>query len=106
MKRRFSRYSCECSYVSLDGKIHNLSIGPCTTADGEAYAALMEACGDDASLVLKRYAYFSVELKAILEKAAELQAMKQLPAKLLRRKTPILSAKDYEHAVKKPDRLA
>ena len=34
----------------------------------------MNACGGDAARVLREYAYFSPELKAILEKAALMQA--------------------------------
>jgi len=54
----------------LDGK----QLGRCTTADSEAYSVLMEQCGNDAARVLREYAYFSPELKSILEKAADIQA--------------------------------
>ncbi len=49
-------------------------LGRCTKADSDAYTLLMNACGGDAARVLREYAYFSPELKAILEKAALMQA--------------------------------
>jgi hypothetical protein len=52
-----------------DGKL----IGRCTVADGDAYAALMEQCGGSAARILQEYAYFSPELKAILQKVAAIQ---------------------------------
>ena len=51
-------------------------VGRCTVADGEAYTALMEQCGGNAARVLREYAYFSPELKAILENVAVMQAAK------------------------------
>ncbi len=42
--------------------------------NSDAYTLLMNACGGDAARVLREYAYFSPELKAILEKAALMQA--------------------------------
>jgi hypothetical protein len=48
-------------------------MGRCTVADGNAYAALMEQCGGSAARVLREYAYFSPELKGILEKVAAIQ---------------------------------
>lgn len=47
-----------------DGKL----LGRCTKADSDAYTLLMNACGGDAARVLREYAYFSPELKAILER--------------------------------------
>ena len=58
--------SAQCTY---DGK----TVGRCTQSDSEAYVALMESCDGDAARVLREYAYFSPELKAILEKIAEIQ---------------------------------
>ena len=49
-------------------------LGRCTKADSDAYTLLMNACGGEAARVLREYAYFSPELKAILEKAALMQA--------------------------------
>ena len=49
-------------------------MGRCTVSDSEAYAVLMEQCAHDAARVLREYAYFSPELKGILEKVAEIQA--------------------------------
>lgn len=48
-------------------------MGRCTVSDGEAFVALMEACGNCAARVLREYAYFSPELSAILEKVAAIQ---------------------------------
>lgn len=69
MPRKKTGYGSSCYY---DGKL----MGRCTVADGETYTALMEQCGKDASRVLREYAYFSPELKAILEKVATIQAAK------------------------------
>jgi len=52
-------------------------MGRCTVADSEAYAALMDTCNHNAARVLREYAYFSPELKAILEKVAAIQAKEQ-----------------------------
>lgn len=60
-------YDAACYYA---GKC----LGHCTKADSEAYVLLMKSCGGDAARVLKEYAYFSPELKGILEKAALMQA--------------------------------
>jgi len=49
-------------------------MGRCTTSDSDAYVVLMEKCGGDAARILREYAYFSVELKTILEKVAAIQA--------------------------------
>ena len=49
-------------------------MGRCTTSDSDAYVILMEQCGGDAARVLRDYAYFSPELKGILQKVAEIQA--------------------------------
>lgn len=63
MSLRQKGYDAACYY---DGKL----LGRCTKADSDAYCLLMKACGGDAARVLREYAYFSPELKAILEKAA------------------------------------
>ena len=49
-------------------------MGRCTVADSTAYVEMMKACGGSAERVMREYAYFSPELKAILEKVAEIQA--------------------------------
>ena len=67
MPRKRMGYDAACYY---DGKL----LGRCTKADSDAYTLLMNACGGDAARVLREYAYFSPELKAILEKAALMQA--------------------------------
>lgn len=78
MARRKSKYDAACYYA---GK----KIGNCTVADSEAYAVLMEQCGGDAARVLREYTYFSVELKDIFTKVAEIQAIKsKLPKKIER----------------------
>lgn len=69
MPRKKTGYGSSCYYA---GKL----MGRCTVADGEAYTALMEQCGGDAAHVLRNYAYFSPELKGILEKVAAIQASK------------------------------
>ena len=67
MPRKRMGYDAACYY---DGKL----LGRCTKADSDAYTLLMNACGGDAARVLREYAYFSPELRAILEKAALMQA--------------------------------
>ena len=67
MPRKRTGFDAACYY---DGKL----LGRCTKADSDAYTLLMNACGGDAACVLREYAYFSPELKAILEKAALMQA--------------------------------
>ena len=67
MPRKRTGYDAACYY---DGKL----LGRCTKADSDAYTLLMNTCGGDAARVLREYAYFSPELKAILEKAALMQA--------------------------------
>jgi hypothetical protein len=78
MSQRKSGYDAACYY---GGKL----LGRCTTADGNAYSALMESCGGSAARVLREYSYFSPELRVILEKAAALQAAqsRQEPAAAL-----------------------
>jgi hypothetical protein len=66
MARRKGGYSA-CYY---EGKL----LGRCTPADGNAFGVLMDSCGGSAARVLREYSYFSPELKAILEKAAAIQA--------------------------------
>lgn len=63
-------YDAACYY---DGKL----LGRCTVADSEAYSLLMKECGGEAVRVLREYPYLSPELKAILEKAALMQADRQ-----------------------------
>ncbi len=67
MPRKRTGHDAACYY---DGKL----LGRCTRADSEAYCTLMKACGGDAARVLREYAYFSPELRAILEKAALIQS--------------------------------
>ena len=67
MPRKRMGYDAACYY---DGKL----LGRCTKADSDAYTLLMNACGGEAARVLREYAYFSPELRAILEKAALMQA--------------------------------
>ena len=67
MPRKRMGYDAACYY---DGKL----LGRCTKADSDAYTLLMNACGGDAARVLREYAYFSPELRTILEKAALMQA--------------------------------
>ena len=67
MPRKRTGYDAACYY---DGKL----LGRCTKADSDAYTLLMNACGGDAARVLREYAYFSPELRAILENAALMQA--------------------------------
>lgn len=60
------KYDGACYYA---GKL----MGRCTVADGNTYSALMEECGGNAARVLQEYAYFSPELRNILEKVAAVQ---------------------------------
>ncbi len=48
-------------------------MGRCTTADSDAYETLMKACGGRAARILQEYAYFSMALRAILDKVAAIQ---------------------------------
>lgn len=66
MARKRTGYDAACYY---GGKL----MGRCTTADSGSYEMLMKACGGNAARVLQEYAYFSTELRAILEKVAEIQ---------------------------------
>ena len=59
MPRKRAGYDAACYY---NGKL----LGRCTKADSDAYTLLMNACGGEAARVLREYAYFSPELKAIL----------------------------------------
>lgn len=61
-----SKYDMACYYA---GKL----VGRCTAADGEAYTRLMKQCDGNAMRILQEYAYFSTELKGILEKVAKVQ---------------------------------
>lgn len=67
MPRKRIGYDAACYY---DEKLPT----PCTRADSEAYCTLMKACGGDAARVLREYAYFSPELRTILEKATLIQS--------------------------------
>ena len=49
-------------------------VGRCTPADAQGYEQLMKSCGGNAARVLSEYAYFSPELRGILEKVAAVQA--------------------------------
>ena len=60
-------YGAACYYA---GKL----VGRCTLADAQGYEQLMKACGGNAARVLQEYAYFSPELRGILEKVAAVQA--------------------------------
>lgn len=51
----------------------NKLMGQCTPADAQGYEQLMKACGGSAARVLQEYAYFSMELRGILEKVAAVQ---------------------------------
>jgi hypothetical protein len=57
-------------------------LGRCSPSDGEAFNVFMNRCENDAARVLREYSYFSPELKAILKKAAAMQAA------LIRRSDP------------------
>ena len=70
MTQRKPAYDAACYY---GGKL----LGRCTVADSEAYSLLMKECGGEAARVLREYPYLSPELKAILEKAALMQADRQ-----------------------------
>ena len=67
MARKISGYDAACYYGDK-------LLGRCTVSDGNAYSMMMESCGNSAARVLREYSYFSPELKAILEKAAAIQA--------------------------------
>lgn len=66
MPIRHKGYDAACYY---GGKL----VGRCTTADSDSYEMLMKACGGSAAHVLQEYAYFSTELRGILEKVAAIQ---------------------------------
>jgi len=70
MPRKYPKYDSACYY-------QNKLIGRCTVSDGEAYAQFMESCGGSAARVLQEYAYFSPELKTILEKVEAIQDKEQ-----------------------------
>ena len=67
MTRKTSGYGAACYYA---GKL----VGRCTPADAQGYEQLMKSCGGNAARVLQEYAYFSPELRGILEKVAAVQA--------------------------------
>ena len=67
MARKSSGYGAACYYA---GKL----VGRCTPADAQGYEQLMKSCGGNAARVLQEYAYFSPELRGILEKVAAVQA--------------------------------
>ena len=100
MPRKRTGYDAACYY---DGKL----LGRCTKADSDAYTLLMNACGGEAARVLREYAYFSPELKAILEKAALMQAEGHVPPQLdpLRQHAearPVRRARDVADRVFQP----
>ena len=66
MARKRTGPDAACYY---DGKL----MGRCTVADAQGYEQLMKACGGSAARVLQEYAYFSPELRGILEKVAAVQ---------------------------------
>lgn len=68
MKRKGRRpeHSCHCYYGDR-------LVGRCHTADGEAYALLMAVCGGNAARALREWAYFSPELRGVLEGVAGIQ---------------------------------
>lgn len=66
-RKRITGPGAACYY---GGKL----MGRCTPADAEGYEQLMKACGGSAERVLQEYAYFSPELRGILEKVAAAQA--------------------------------
>jgi hypothetical protein len=70
MPYKKGKYGSACYY-------ENKLISRCTVADGEAYTQFMESCGGSAARVLQEYAYFSPELKTILEKVAAIQDKQQ-----------------------------
>jgi hypothetical protein len=67
MPRNKTKYDSAC-YCG------NTLLGRCTVADGDLFSDLMEICDNSAARILREYSYFSPELKAILEKAAAIQA--------------------------------
>ena len=67
MARKSSGYGAACYYA---GKL----VGRCTPADAQGYEQLMKSCGGNAERVLREYAYFSPELRGILEMVAAVQA--------------------------------
>lgn len=73
MAYRTPKYDSACYYA---GK----RMGGCTVSDGQTYALFMESCEDDAAMVLQQYTYFSMELKAILEKVAAMQVKERRKA--------------------------
>ena len=73
MTRKRTGYDAACYY---GGKL----MGRCTTADSGSYETLMKACGGSAARVLREYAYFSTELRAILEKVAMIQGAERRSA--------------------------
>lgn len=66
MARRTSKYDAAIYYKDK-------LMGRCTASDGKAYVLLMKQCDDNAARVLQEYAYFSTELRGILEKVAAIQ---------------------------------
>ena len=75
MPRKRTGDDTACYY---DGKL----LDRCTKADSDAYILVMNACGGEAARVLREYAYFSPELKAILSliHIYEKRAQKNAPA--------------------------
>lgn len=67
MARKRTGYDAACYY---GGKL----MGRCTKADADGYEQLMKSCDGSAERVLRKYAYFSTELRGILEKVSAVQA--------------------------------
>lgn len=70
MARRRIGHDAACYY---GGKL----MGRCTRAEADEYVEFMKSCGGSAARVLREYAYFSPELRGILEKVAAVQEKEQ-----------------------------
>ena len=70
MVRRRIGHDAACYY---GGKL----MGRCTRAEADEYVEFMKSCGGSAARVLREYAYFSPELRGILEKVAAVQEKEQ-----------------------------
>lgn len=75
MSRKSKGYAAACYY---GGKM----MGRCTKADAEGYEQFMKSCNGSAARVLEEYAYFSPELRAILEKVAAAQHKESHPGEV------------------------
>ena len=65
-RKRKSQYDSTMYYEGRE-------VGKGTNSDGDAYTTLIGVCNGDAARVLREYTYFSPELRAALEKTAEMQ---------------------------------